>query len=115
MVWNDGWDSKQVFKLFKRVSVIFFSSILCICHLGDGAIDMCFPLIFPVISMLVPFLLLVSSGPGQRILVLVHLRPQSPRLTAHVLPNGYHCQELLSEIPTCLHVCSFWTQPVSIA
>ena len=43
LVWNDGWDSKQVFKLFKRVSVIFFSSILCICHLGDGAIDMCFP------------------------------------------------------------------------
>ena len=65
--------------------------------------------------MLVPFLLLVSSGPGQRILLLVHLRPQSPCLTAHVLPNGFHCQELLSEIPTCLHVCSFWTQPVSIA
>ena len=62
LVWNPGWDSKQVFKLFKRVSVIFFSSILCICHLGDGAIDMCFPFFFQLSPCWSPFFCLSLLG-----------------------------------------------------
>ena len=100
LVWNPGWDLEQVFKRFPTISLIFLSSVLCICLPGG---------FFQIISVLVPFLFLVSSGPGQT------FSSQSPCLTAHVLPNCYHCQKLLSEIPKRLFVLDSTGYPPSWA
>ena len=101
LVWNPGWDLEQVFKRF----LLPFRSSFCPPFFAfvfqEG--------FFQIISVLVPFLFLVSSGPGQT------LSSQSPCLTAHVLPNCYHCQKLLSEIPKRLFVLDSTGYPPSWA